>query len=336
MRRHFLLPVVLLAAAAVAQEPKPVAIELGDTGLRMVLPTGYEVRDGKTFGLRFLALGAQHDGFGASINVTTGPASVDEKVDAEALRREVAESMANVLDGYEVVEHGTRKALGKTSFWITGRFAQQGRRVRNLQVLLPGKPGLWMTFTTTADAFSDESKVFLAAVDTMTSAPVTLAGAKSKVVRDGDRLVAVDAGFSLVPPAGWKDVDEALGMGAFLSVLGESKDGFAPNLNVRTDAATAAFDLKTVEATLREVLPKVLKKAVVEEVVACKVAGRDGVRVRATHELPVGEVCLLQYLIPGEPKSFVVSFTVSKKTLEQWQPLIEASVATVSLKQHEK
>jgi hypothetical protein len=331
MHCHFLLPVVLLAAA-VAQEPKPITSELGDTGLRMVLPTGFEVRDGKTLGLRFLAIGAVHDGFGANINVTTGPASVDESVDAEAMRREVAESMANVLDGYEVAEHGTRKVLGKTAFWISGRYAQQGRRARNLQVLLPGKPGLWMTFTTTADAFAAESKDFLTAVDSLTSASPPAAAAKSKIVRDGDRLVAADEGFAMVPPAGWSLGDPSLEMGAFLTAVGESKDGFAPNLNVRTDAATAAFDLKVVDKTMREMLPKLLKKADVQDVAACKVAGRAGVFVRAAYEVPAGEVCMLQYQIPGKPKSFVVTFTVSKKTLAQWQPLIEAAVATITVK----
>ena len=335
MTKHAVLAPFLLAAALAAQTqdaPAPAKPTVaGDTGLALVLPKGFEVRDGKVFGLRFFAVGQDHDGFEANVNLTPGPAAMPVPLDAEAMQRELVAAYQKILSGYECVEHGTRDLLGQSTFWISGRFKQGGRGLRNLQVLVPCKPAMWLTFTTTAEAYAKESTDFLAAVATLAVAGKAAAATPVQIVRDGRRLVLVDEHFALVPPPGWKEGDPALGLGTLLWLGGDADGGFAPNLNLRTDAPTDAFDLQEQDKVLRATLPKIGEGVQIQEIAACKVAGRDGIRVRASHVLPVGEICMVQYLIPGKPHSFVATFSVAKAALARWQPAIDECVATFAV-----
>lgn len=318
-------PVLLFTALGVAQQQAPT--KLADTGLAMVLPKGCEPQD--VAGVRFLAVRAPGEADGMNINVTDGPPQVLEHVEPEALRGELTKVLEGLLTKYAFVEDGVRKVLGKDCYWISSTFETNGTAMRNMQVLVGTKPGFWLTFTTTTSAFPVYVKEFEAALATLTADGVIAPADRPDVRKVGDRL-HID-GFSFEPPSGWAPGDPAAAMSALMFVVGPTTDGFAANVNVRQAPAIAKLDVKQLGKTVGDELVKALPDAKLLEAVGVKIGDRQCLRTRATYKLPLGRIEMVQYVIPAEPTSFVVTYSIAAKVAAAQAKAIEKSAGTIRI-----
>lgn len=333
--RRVCLP-LLLTTLALAQAPTEpadkaaaAATKLGDTGLAMVLPPGWEPGDAKAAGTRFLAVRAAGDTDGSSFNVTDGPPKLEGPVDPEAVRVELTGMLEKLLNEYAFVEDGTRSVLGKDCYWISSTFENASDAMRNLQVLVGSEPAFWLTFTTTTAAFAEYRKEIDAALATLTQVGEGKAAERVEVRKVGARLHV--HGFSFEPPAGWEQGDAALALNALLFAHGPAEAGFSPNVNVRATPAMSRLDVATTTKEIKAALAGALPEGKVLDVAPVKLGGRQCLRTRATYKAAVRELSMVQYLVPGEPESFVVTYTTSKETAAALAKAIEKSAATIRI-----
>jgi hypothetical protein len=312
--------------AAGPNESKPMA--LGDTGLTMVLPPDC-VAEAKA-GLRFFALRPAGERPGISVNVADqGP--LRTPIDVAAVRKELVDALSKLMVSYRMRADGVRKVAGKDAYWISSEFEQGEEMLRNLQILLPTKPGFCVTFTTTAAAFDELTPEIDAAMATI-AAGATLRGAKVANVRtEGARHHVDEQRFSLELPADWQPGDASVAAGAFFFAAGVTGDGFAPNVNVRAIAGMAKLDAAALEKEIRSALPAALSKCVVDEVKAVKLGKLPSLRTRATYELPIGELAMVQYVIAAQPSSFVVTYTTRRPAMAEAFAMIDKSAASIQI-----
>lgn len=305
------------------------AVPLADTGLSMVLPLGCEVGDEKAAGARFFALRPAGDQRGLSVNVTDHGGKVPEAIDVEGLRKALVAELSKALASYKLVGDGKRTVLGKEAYWISGTFASGGTTLRNLQVMLPTTPAFWITFTGVAGEYDAVVAEIEASLATLT-ASAKLRGAQRVRVRTvAARLHVDDQGFSFEPPAAWLVGDESMAAGAFLFAAGPVDEGFAANVNVRTMPGMARLDIPSMSKQIREELGRALSDCTIDEVTGVKLGKLQGLRTRATYRMPVGELAMVQYIVPAQPSSFVLTYTTTRTAMAKAFAGIEKSAGSV-------
>jgi hypothetical protein len=241
------------------------------------------------------------------------------------------EGLGKLLTNLEPVADGAARVLGQDAFWMSSRFDQGTVRMRNLQVLIPSRPACWLTFTTTDADFAAQEKTFWAAIDSLARVGDAKAAAQAAVRRDGARLVVDETGFSIEPPKGWSEGDARATMGAFLFVAGPAADGFAPNLNVRTIVGAEAFAVADVEREAAPTMQKVMPGCKIAGFAEATIDARRGVRSQATYRSGKVACTAVQYFVPAQPQSFVVTFTVASKDAEALLPEIEKSAGSIKV-----
>jgi hypothetical protein len=349
IERRVLFAVVLgTAGALVAQEPPgrqgepgkqppPAAAptSLGTTGLEMVLPPGMKVADGTPLGLVFQATADEVDGFRDNINLTVGPTSTPQVPDA-MIKAELTGQLAKVLTEYAFVADGRLDWAGTSVYWLSGTFRQGEVKVRNLQVLIPGTPCHWLTLTARITSFGERETQLRKALASLRRVGDSEPETAVTVRMQGKRLCVDERGFSIEPPAGWKPADASRAAGAFLLAAGPAIAGFAPNLNVRTQAGAEALDPAAVRKEVQPALAKTFDKFQLAECASRTVGGRKAVRLRASYvqgELPL---TVVQYLVPAQPRSFAITYTVPTSEAAKLLAALDASAATIEVVAQEK
>lgn len=325
----------MLLGLAVAQTPVPTPVvasaptRLADTGLEMVLPTGFAAGE-PIAGSLFAAVGADVGGFRENLNLTAGPEVMPKVADAE-LKNEMVAALGKLLQDYEFVEDGRMDVRGKSAWWLSSRFTQDGVRLRNLQVLVPGEPCVWFTFTTTDEAFAARQPDIRGKLATLRKAGEAVVASPVVVSADGRRLIVGEYGFSFEPPDGWKQGAAEVALGAFLFVVGEPVDGFAPNVNVRAAPAASRMDPRVVRQELEAGLPKLFDSTVIHECAVRTVGKLKPVRARVTCTKGDRKLHVVLYYVPGKPHSFVVTYTVAEADVGKLLARLDASAATIAL-----
>jgi len=341
-----LFAVLAITGALAAQEPPGKQVEppkqqaaaptsLGTTGLEMVLPTGMKVADGAPHGLVFLALADEVDGFRDNINLTVGPTSPPPVADA-MIKAEMTAQLGKTLTGYAFVADGRLDLLGASAYWLSGTFRQGETKLRNLQVMIPGTPCHWLTLTARADAFAERDAQLRKAL-----ASLRRVGEEEPVVNvtvrvQGKRLCVDELGFSIEAPAGWKVADASSVLGAFLFAAGPAIAGFAPNVNVRTQPGADALDPAAVRKKAEPVLAKMFDKMKLAECASRTVGGRKAVRLRGSFEQAERPLTVVQYLVPAQPRTFVITYTVPTSEAAKLLAALDASAATIEVVAQEK
>jgi len=341
LERRVLFAFVLAATGAlVAQEPPgkqgeppkqpaPEPTRLGDTGLEMVLLPGMKVEDGAAVGAVFLAMADEADGFRENINLSLGPESPPKVADA-AIKAELTATLGKTLTEYAFVADGRLDVGGTSTYWLSGTFRQGETKVRNLQVLIPGTPCHWLTLTARTASFADREAQVRKALAGLRRVDEGVVAANVVVRVQGKRLCVDELGFSIEPPAGWK-VAEAPIKGCFLFAAGPAIAGFAPNLNVRTGRGADALDPAAVRKEVEPVLAKMFDKLQLAECAARTVGGRKAVRLRASFVQAERPLTLVQYLVPAQPRKFVITYTVPTSEVTKLLQAIDASAATIEV-----
>lgn len=311
------------------QAPAPEPTRLGDTGLEMVLPPGMKVEDGAAAGAVFLAMADEVDGFRENINLALGPESPPKVADA-AIKAELTATLGKTLTEYAFVADGRLDVAGASAYWLSGTFRQGETKLRNLQVLIPGTPCHWLTLTARTTSFAARETQLRKALASLRRVDEGETAANVVVRMQGKRLCVDELGFSIEPPAGWK-VAEARIKGCFLSAAGPAIAGFAPNLNVRTGRGADTLDPAAVRKEVEPGLAKMFDKLQLAECAARTVGGRKAVRVRASFVQAERLLTLVQYLVPAQPRKFVITYTVPTSEAAKLLTAIDASAATITV-----
>lgn len=342
LEHRVLFAVVLATTGALfAQEPPgksgqgetakqpPAPTPLGGTGLEIVLPPGMQVGDATPSGAVFLAVGDEVDGFRDNISVTVGPTSPPQVADA-MIKTEQTGQLAKALTDYAFVADGRLDLLGANAYWLSGTFRQGETNVRNLQVLVPGTPCHWLTLSARTGSFAEREAQLRKALATLRRVgeftPVTNVAVRVQ----GKRLCVDDLDFSIEPPAGWKVADPSRAAGAFLLAAGPETAG-APNLNVRTRAGADALDPAAVRKEVEPALKKMFDELRLAECASRTVGGRKAVRLLASYAQAGRKLTMVQYLVPSQPHTFVVTYTVPTGEASKLLAAIDASAATIAV-----
>ncbi|MBK8100145.1 MAG: hypothetical protein IPK26_23840 [Planctomycetes bacterium] len=324
---------VLLSLLAAQQPVVPVVVgaptRLGSTGLEMVLPSGFVAGD-VVSGSLFAATGADVGRFRENLNLTAGPEQMPKVADTE-LKNEMVVELGKVLQDYEFVEDGRMDVRGRSAWWLSSRFTQDGVRLRNLQVLVPGEPCVWFTFTTTDEGFAVRQPEVRARLATLRAAGEAVANSPVVVSADGKRLIYDEYGFSFEPPEGWLQGAASILVGPFLFATGKPVDGFAPSVNVRHAPAAPRMDPRVVRQELEAELPKLFDRSVIHECAVRTVGKLKPVRARVTCHKDDRQLHMLLYYVPGKPHSFVVTYTVAGSEVDRLLTRLDASAATIAI-----
>jgi hypothetical protein len=311
-------------------EPPPAPTRLGDTGLEMVLPPGMRVSDDLLRGLVFLAHADEVDGFRDNINLAAGPASPPQVTDA-GIKVEMTGTLGKVLTEYAFVADGRLDVLGTSAYWLSGTYRQGETKLRNLQVLIPGTPCHWLTLTARTASFAEREAQLRKALAGLHRVD-DYKPPENVVVRiQGKRLCVDELEFSIEPPAGWKAADASRVPGAFLFAAGPAVAGFAPNVNVGTGRGADALDPAAVRKEVEPGLAKALDKLKLAECASRTVGGRKAVRLRASYMQGALQLTMVQYLVPAQPRIFVVTYTVPTSEATKLLQAIDASAATIEV-----
>ena len=112
--------------------------------------------------------------------------------------------------------------------------------------------------------------------------------------------------------------------------------GFAPNLNVRAVAGADALDPAAVRKEVQPALAKMFDKFQLAESSSRTVGGRKAVRLRATYAQAERQYTMVQYLVPAQPRAFVVTYNVPTSEAAKLLTAIDASAATIEVVTQEK
>jgi hypothetical protein len=298
----------------------------------MVLPPGMKVADGTPLGLVFQAAADEVDGFRDNINLTVGPTSTPQVPDA-MIKAELTGQLGKALTEYAFVADGRLDAAGTSVYWLSGTFRQGETKLRNLQVLIPGTPCHWLTLTARITSFGERETQLRKALASLRRVGEAEPETPVTVRMQGKRLCVDERGFSIEPPAGWKPADASRAAGAFLFAAGPAIAGFAPNLNVRTQPGADALDPAAVRKQAEPALAKTLDKFQLAECASRTVGGRKAVRLRASYVQGELQLTVVQYLVPAQPRSFAITYTVPTSEASKLLSAIDASAATIEVAQ---
>jgi hypothetical protein len=324
-------------------------VVLGASGLEMKLPEGMDGRPQRAGAMVFAA--ARGDGERPRMSVVVTLEAGDADPSAPAWREQYRETLASMLEEFEVLASGEQTFAGVPGWSIETRFLANEHRMHNLQVLVGGSPARFLTFVARDDAFEQvrpEIEASLATLRPASSPPdaspampgplpwaAGSAMAPPPAIVEG-RCVVPEHGVSLTLPDGFEPGPPPM-REALLFATGPTHGAFTPNLNLMLSEGRPDFRAMDIEPTIREGMTSSMRDAEVQVVEDVRIAGRAAVRARATWRFVPGggaggedqTIHVAQYLFSHPRGAYVLTYSLPESLGEDERARIEKSVESI-------